>query len=88
MCAGLTRKVDRMLFNGGARDVPGCCPVLFFGVNIPSSGLASFGEGASPFFEVKKRPDSLFHKRLTIKFSWRRRKSVKCINLTENLLQR
>ena len=51
MCAGLARKVDRMPFNGGARGV---APLLSFWGNVPSSGLASFGEGASPFFTVKK----------------------------------
>ena len=53
MCAGLARKVNRMPFDGDARGV---APLLFFWGNVPSSGLASFGEGASPFFTVKKTP--------------------------------
>ena len=79
MCAGLARKVDRMPFNGGARGV---APLLIFWGNVPSSGLASFGEGASLFFTVKKRRDSLFHENGTIKLAWRRRtwrKNVKWI---------
>ena len=79
MCAGLARKVNRMPFDGGARGV---APLLFFWGNVPSSGLASSGEGASPFFTVKKRPDSLVHENLTIKLAWRQRtwrKNVKWI---------
>ena len=66
----MARKVDRMPFNGGARGV---APLLSFWGNVPSSGLASFGEGASPFYTVKKRPDSLSHEMSSIKFLWRRR---------------
>ena len=64
MC-GTGKESGSDAIHGGARDV---APYYFFGVNIPSSGLASFGEGASPFFTVKKRPDSLFHEKSSIKF--------------------
>ena len=40
-----------MPFDGGARGV---APLLFFWGNVPSSGLASSGEGASPFFYSEK----------------------------------
>ena len=45
---GLARKVDRMPFDDGARGV---APLLFFFSNIPSSGLASFGEKPSSFLQ-------------------------------------
>ena len=51
MCAGLARKVNRMPFDGGARGV---APLQIFWGNVPSSGLASSGEGASPFFYSEK----------------------------------
>ena len=38
--------------------VLGSLPHCYFWDNVPSSGLASSGEGASPFFTVKKRPVS------------------------------